>query len=324
MRIVIAEDAVLLRAGIPLLEALQTLQSQDNPPTVTAALAGVVELDAVDGEHAVPQEAVAVEVVDGRTGEVRRAQVFVAAMGASSYTYAEATWTQTLPDWIGAHVRLFRFLGGVPRLVVPGEVVGLAEGMSLRVGTPGERVERQVGTVAVLKHLLWDAQAPLASRAASLLCLTGAEVGQVFALADTVTLLGRGLEASLRLRDRAVSRQHACIRQSEGAFFLEDQDSPNGVFLNGQRVRAAQPLQDGDVLELGRTLLRFQAPLAEPSPPVAQPAPVLPPDSVPAPSEAPPLPAPVRGHGETWLLALAGALALGGLITTWALTAVGH
>ena len=38
-----------------------------------------------------------VEVVDGRTGEVRRAQVFVAAMGASSYTYAEATWTQTLP-----------------------------------------------------------------------------------------------------------------------------------------------------------------------------------------------------------------------------------
>ena len=213
---------------------------------------------------------------------------------------------------------------GVPRLVVPGEVVGLAEGMSLRVGTPGERVERQVGTVAVLKHLLWDAQAPLASRAASLLCLTGAEVGQVFALADTVTLLGRGLEASLRLRDRAVSRQHACIRQSEGAFFLEDQDSPNGVFLNGQRVRAAQPLQDGDVLELGRTLLRFQAPLAEPSPPVAEPAPVLPPDSVPEPSGAPPLPAPVRGHGETWLLALAGALALGGLITTWALTAVGH
>ena len=46
-----------------------------------------------------------VEVVDGRTGEVRQAQVFVAAMGASSYTYAEATWTQTLPDWIGSHTR---------------------------------------------------------------------------------------------------------------------------------------------------------------------------------------------------------------------------
>ena len=42
-----------------------------------------------------------------------------AVLGASSYTYAEATWTQTLPDWIGAHVRMFGFFGGVPRLVVP-------------------------------------------------------------------------------------------------------------------------------------------------------------------------------------------------------------
>ena len=50
---------------------------------------------------------------------VREAEIFVAVLGASSLTYAEATWTQTLPDWIGAHVRLFRFLGGVPRLVVP-------------------------------------------------------------------------------------------------------------------------------------------------------------------------------------------------------------
>ena len=39
--------------------------------------------------------------------------------GASSLTYAEATWTQTLPDWIGAHVRMFRFWGVVPRLLVP-------------------------------------------------------------------------------------------------------------------------------------------------------------------------------------------------------------
>ena len=40
-------------------------------------------------------------------------------LGASNFTYAEATWTQALPDWIGAHVRMFRFFGGVPRLVVP-------------------------------------------------------------------------------------------------------------------------------------------------------------------------------------------------------------
>ena len=60
-----------------------------------------------------------VEVVDGRTGEVRQAQVFVAAMGASSYTYAEATWAQTLPDWIGSHTRALAFFGGVPAQLVP-------------------------------------------------------------------------------------------------------------------------------------------------------------------------------------------------------------
>lgn len=60
-----------------------------------------------------------VPIVDPVTGVVHEAEIFVAVLGASSLTYAEATWTQTLPDWIGAHVRLFRFLGGVPRLVVP-------------------------------------------------------------------------------------------------------------------------------------------------------------------------------------------------------------
>ncbi len=44
------------------------------------------------------------EVIDGLTGEVRAAQIFVATLGASSFTYAEATWSQMLPDWIEAHV----------------------------------------------------------------------------------------------------------------------------------------------------------------------------------------------------------------------------
>ena len=60
-----------------------------------------------------------VPVIDQTTGEIRQAQIFVAVLGASNYTYAEATWSQSLPDWIGSHVRTFRFLGGVPELVVP-------------------------------------------------------------------------------------------------------------------------------------------------------------------------------------------------------------
>src|SRR5690606_12116075 len=59
------------------------------------------------------------QIIDGLTGEVRYAQLFVAVLGASNYTYAEATWTQGLPDWIGSHQRTFHFLGGVPELVVP-------------------------------------------------------------------------------------------------------------------------------------------------------------------------------------------------------------
>ena len=60
-----------------------------------------------------------VDVIDGLTGEVRAAQVFVATLGASSYTYAEATWSHSLPDWVGSHGRAFTFFDGVPAQVVP-------------------------------------------------------------------------------------------------------------------------------------------------------------------------------------------------------------
>lgn len=50
---------------------------------------------------------------------LRHAKIFVAVWGTSKYTYTEATWTQTLPDWIGSHVRAFASFGGVPQIVVP-------------------------------------------------------------------------------------------------------------------------------------------------------------------------------------------------------------
>ncbi|WP_448955829.1 IS21 family transposase [Labrys neptuniae] len=58
-------------------------------------------------------------IADPATGAIREAEIFVGVLGASNYSYAEAGWTQALPDWIGAHARMFRFFGGVPRLVVP-------------------------------------------------------------------------------------------------------------------------------------------------------------------------------------------------------------
>ena len=60
-----------------------------------------------------------VAVFDLQTDKMREAQIFVATLGASNYSYAEATWTQTLPDWIGSHCRAFAFFGGVPRWWFP-------------------------------------------------------------------------------------------------------------------------------------------------------------------------------------------------------------
>ena len=69
-----------------------------------------------------------IDVIDPETGEVRAVKLFVAASrrrracgttGASNDTYAEAVASEGLKDWIGAHVRMFTFLGGVPKVVVP-------------------------------------------------------------------------------------------------------------------------------------------------------------------------------------------------------------
>jgi transposase len=60
-----------------------------------------------------------VPIRNPQTGEVWQAAIFVAVLGASNYTYAEASLSQGLADWIGAHMRAFEFLGGVPEIVTP-------------------------------------------------------------------------------------------------------------------------------------------------------------------------------------------------------------
>jgi transposase len=60
-----------------------------------------------------------VTLVDPQTGAFQQASLFVAVMGASQYTFAEATWDQSLENWLGSHVRAFQYFGGVPSLLVP-------------------------------------------------------------------------------------------------------------------------------------------------------------------------------------------------------------
>ena len=58
-------------------------------------------------------------VVDSKTGEIKSVELFVAVLGASSYTFAEATWTQTLADWLTSHIHAFEYSEGVSPIVVP-------------------------------------------------------------------------------------------------------------------------------------------------------------------------------------------------------------
>ncbi len=59
-----------------------------------------------------------IAVHDAATGQVLKAQIFVGVLGASNYTYAEAHWSQRLPDWIAANARMLEFFGGVPAFIV--------------------------------------------------------------------------------------------------------------------------------------------------------------------------------------------------------------
>src|ERR1700685_3538476 len=60
-----------------------------------------------------------IPIYDPSGGPVQQAHLFVTVLGASSYTYAEATSDEQLANWIGAHVRAFEFYQGTPKLVVP-------------------------------------------------------------------------------------------------------------------------------------------------------------------------------------------------------------
>jgi transposase len=59
------------------------------------------------------------EITDPETGQLQEAQIFVATLGASNYTFAEATLSQELPSWVQSHVHAFEFFGGVPEILVP-------------------------------------------------------------------------------------------------------------------------------------------------------------------------------------------------------------
>jgi two-component system, cell cycle response regulator len=90
-----------------------------------------------------------------------------------------------------------------------------------------------------------------------LIVLSGENLGRMFRLEQPETVLGRSAGANIRLQDDGVSRKHVKITQAGGEVWVEDLESANGTFINGQRIERRE-LRDGDKIQMGSTtILKF-------------------------------------------------------------------
>ena len=98
------------------------------------------------------------------------------------------------------------------------------------------------------------------TRAATFTCVTGLDHGRVFPIAFDDNVIGRADDAAIRIRDRAVSRHHVRVVHEERKYVLKlVVSSMNGVYVNGLLLKKDTVLKTGDVVEVGQTILRFDA-----------------------------------------------------------------
>jgi len=102
-----------------------------------------------------------------------------------------------------------------------------------------------------------DGLSPEAPPTARLLVQNGEWRSRRLLVEGDNVLLGRSSQCQICLPDKFVSRRHARLRYAQGQWFIQDQGSPGGTFVNGQRVHATR-LHDGDIIRIGKTELRFQ------------------------------------------------------------------
>ena len=84
----------------------------------------------------------------------------------------------------------------------------------------------------------------------------GGRTGETFHPESDSTTIGRSPDCGIFLDDVTVSRKHAVLVARDGGFFIEDQGSLNGTFVNRKRVEAAQ-LEDGDEVQIGKYRMTF-------------------------------------------------------------------
>jgi hypothetical protein len=95
--------------------------------------------------------------------------------------------------------------------------------------------------------------------AASLTIVNGAQSGQVFSCTRDSITIGRAAGKHIRITDKSISRFHAVLRYAQGSWYVQDQKSTAGTFVNGQRVEAAR-LNNGDRIRIGFIDLVFLIP----------------------------------------------------------------
>ncbi|MEM7126110.1 MAG: FHA domain-containing protein [Chloroflexota bacterium] len=97
-----------------------------------------------------------------------------------------------------------------------------------------------------------------------LICLSGSNTGQEYALSEEITTIGRDAESTITLQDSSVSRHHAEIRRIDNAYQVHDLKSKNGVLVSGRRLApgSTEWLEDGCDIFFGTSRFRFQDPSA--------------------------------------------------------------
>ncbi len=102
-------------------------------------------------------------------------------------------------------------------------------------------------------------QSPAEQILATLTCTGGPHLGQIFSVKPGATTIGRSVDNVVPLpQDKEISRRHAVIMSEAGSIALQDQNSLNGTFVNSKQISGQYPLQDGDMILVGVSTLKFE------------------------------------------------------------------
>lgn len=94
---------------------------------------------------------------------------------------------------------------------------------------------------------------------ARLVVTGGVHRGKVFRLEDSEAEVGRAVENTVQFPDKSVSRRQARLWREDGSWWIEDRESTNGTYVNGERVRAPRRLENGDHVVFGFSQFQFRA-----------------------------------------------------------------